>query len=433
MMPTATVKEKPQRRLEVKAKSTLMMGISNKHQLKFNSINDAKQLLEAVENRFNDDIEEMDLRWQMAMLTMRDKRFLKRTGRKLNINGNETICFDKSNAECYNCHKREHFARECRAPRKQDNKQKKSLRRSTYKPKKPTIKVTRVPQPSDPMDHVADEVVHKELGDSLVRAATTASSLEAEQDSVNVQDDAKMFDVNDLCGVEIFVTKQDVVKDEQEEPGKSTTTIATILKQQLQDKGKCIMIEEPMKPKKKDQIRLDEEAAKRIHTQIVKDEIQKMFDKSFIRENTFEDFRTKLVGGKEKRAGEELIQESTKRQKVEDDKEKAELKQLIETIPDEKGVAIEAIPLAVKSTRIVDCKIHKEGKKSYYQIVRANGKSHMYMLFSQMLKSFDREDLEDLYKLVKARYGSTRPVDNMDYLLWSDIKLIFEPHVQDEV
>nr|GFA99154.1 hypothetical protein [Tanacetum cinerariifolium] len=48
---------------------------------------------------------------------------------------------------------------------------------------KPTRKVTEVPQPSDPIEHVADEAVHKELGDSLARAATTASSLEAEQDT----------------------------------------------------------------------------------------------------------------------------------------------------------------------------------------------------------------------------------------------------------
>nr|GEU99849.1 hypothetical protein [Tanacetum cinerariifolium] len=105
----------------------------------------------------------------------------------------------------------------------------------------------------------------------------------------------------------------------------------------------------------------------------------------------------------------------------------------METIPDEEEVATNAIPLAVKSPWIVDWKIHKEGKKSYYQIVRANGKSQMYMIFSQMLQSFNKEDLEYLYKLVKARYGSTRPVENIDYLLWSDMKTMFEPHVEDEI
>nr|GEW06405.1 hypothetical protein [Tanacetum cinerariifolium] len=65
--------------------------------------------------------------------------------------------------------------------------------------------------------------------------------------------------------------------------------------------------------------------------------------------------------------------------------------------------------------------------------VKGDGKSHMYMIFSQMLKSFNREDLEDLYKVVKATYGSTRPLETMDYLLWSDMKKMLEPHVEDEV
>nr|GEY51281.1 ribonuclease H-like domain-containing protein [Tanacetum cinerariifolium] len=56
--------------------------------------------------------------------------FLKKTGRKLTINGNDTIGFDKSNVECYNCHKRGHFARECRASRSQDTKHKESIRRT---------------------------------------------------------------------------------------------------------------------------------------------------------------------------------------------------------------------------------------------------------------------------------------------------------------
>nr|GEU96626.1 hypothetical protein [Tanacetum cinerariifolium] len=54
-----------------------------------------------------DDLEEMDLKWQMAMLTMRSMRFLQRTGRNLGANGTTSIGFDMSKLECYNCHRRE--------------------------------------------------------------------------------------------------------------------------------------------------------------------------------------------------------------------------------------------------------------------------------------------------------------------------------------
>ncbi|GJX42062.1 ribonuclease H-like domain-containing protein [Tanacetum coccineum] len=76
------------------------------------------------------DLEEMDLRWKMAMLTMRARRFLKNTGRKLTINSNESVGFNKSKVKCYNCYKKGHFAKECRAPRNQDYNNKERTRRT---------------------------------------------------------------------------------------------------------------------------------------------------------------------------------------------------------------------------------------------------------------------------------------------------------------
>ncbi|GKB67011.1 hypothetical protein Tco_0928423 [Tanacetum coccineum] len=98
----------------------------------------------------------------------------------------------------------------------------------------------------------------------------------------------------------------------------------------------------------------------------------------------------------------EMFDRAFKRQKVEDDKETAEFKQCLEIILDKKEVTIDAIPLSVKSSKI-------------------------------MLKSFDKEDLEDLWKLVKAKCRSTRPVEDYDLLLWGDLKTMFEPHIEDEI
>ncbi|GJW87152.1 hypothetical protein Tco_0162492 [Tanacetum coccineum] len=134
-----------------------------------------------------------------------------------------------------------------------------------------------------------------------------------------------------------------------------------------------------------------------------------------------------------KRAGDELEQENAKKQKVDDDQEAAKMKELIKIVLDEEEVAIDAIPLATKPPSIVDWKILKEGKISYFQIIRADGSSRRYSAFIQILKSFNREDLETLWKLVKAKHGSTRLKEGYERVLWGDLKTMFEPNVEDEV
>nr|GFB04428.1 hypothetical protein [Tanacetum cinerariifolium] len=71
---------------------------------------------------------EIDLKWQMAMQTIRVRRFLQRTGRNLGANGTTSIWFDMSKVKCYNYHRRGHLARECRSPK--DTKTKDIQRRS---------------------------------------------------------------------------------------------------------------------------------------------------------------------------------------------------------------------------------------------------------------------------------------------------------------
>nr|GEW17784.1 hypothetical protein [Tanacetum cinerariifolium] len=290
---------------------------------------------------------------------------------------------------------------------------------------------------------------------------------------VSTHDDAD----TDLHGEEVFVAQQDknavekeelaelkhtkakakakgIIFHEQEES--TTTTTAVIPKPRSQDKGKAKIIEEPIKLKKKDQIQLDEEVALKLQAELQAeleeeqrlkrrkffaakreeekknkpptqaqqrkimctylkniegkklrdlknksfDSIQKMVDRAFKRVNIFVDYRTELVEdsskkakaevkeGSSKRAEEELEQENAKNQKIDYDKDTAELKQLVKIIPDEEGVAIDAIPLAVKSPSI---------------------------------------------KLVKDKYGSTRLEEDYDRVLSGDLKVMFEPHIKDEV
>nr|GEY93763.1 hypothetical protein [Tanacetum cinerariifolium] len=243
---------------------------------------------------------------------------------------------------------------------------------------------------------------------------------------VNDQDDAEIFDVNDLHGEEVFVEKK-VADKEVSAAGKvNAASIATTddvqakidddyqmaerlqvkEQQELTDAEKATLFMQLLEKRRKffaakrakdkrnkpstqaQQGKIMCTYLKNVEGKKLKDlknkssdSIQKIFNRAFKRVSTFVDFITQLVEGTLKRAGEELTQESDKKKKVEDDKETVELKHLMEIIPNEEQVAIDVISLVVQSPRIVDWKIYKKGKKCYYQILRANGKSQMYMFF----------------------------------------------------
>ncbi|GJS81527.1 putative ribonuclease H-like domain-containing protein [Tanacetum coccineum] len=84
--------------------------------------NGSQLVYEDLEQIHDGDLEEMDLKWQLALLSMRARRFYQRIGKRITINGSDTAGYDKSKVECFNYHKMGHFARECKGPRNQDNR-----------------------------------------------------------------------------------------------------------------------------------------------------------------------------------------------------------------------------------------------------------------------------------------------------------------------
>nr|GEV75858.1 hypothetical protein [Tanacetum cinerariifolium] len=88
-IPPKTTKQKIARRNELKAKTTILLAILDEHLLNLQSDNED---LEQIDTH---DLEDMGLKWQVAMLTIRVKRFIMKTGRNMNFNGKETIGFDK--------------------------------------------------------------------------------------------------------------------------------------------------------------------------------------------------------------------------------------------------------------------------------------------------------------------------------------------------
>nr|GEU78071.1 reverse transcriptase domain-containing protein [Tanacetum cinerariifolium] len=125
-----------------------------------------------------------------------------------------------------------------------------------------------------------------------------------------------------------------------------------------------------------------------------------------------------------KRLNESQKDKAAKKQKL--DEEVEELKRHLQIVPNNKDdVYTEATPLALK-VPVVDYKIYNEHNKPYFKIKRADGSHQLYLSFLSMLRNFDREDLEALWRLIKERFATTKPKNFSDDFLLITLGAMFE-------
>nr|GEV13268.1 transcription factor MYB114-like [Tanacetum cinerariifolium] len=174
------------------------------------------------------------------------------------------------------------------------------------------------------------------------------------------------------------------------------------------------------------------------------EDIRPLFERVWDQVHTFVPKDFEIEKKVMKRAGFDLWQASSKKQRLDQqteetdeeaeaqgnsDQEVEELKLYMRIIPEE-DIEIKAIPLATKPPVIIEYKIVKEGK--IYLIIRADGSTKRYTSMINLLENIDREDLETLWKLVKDKYRNTRPEEGYEIVLWGDLKVMFEPDIESE-
>nr|GEZ02442.1 hypothetical protein [Tanacetum cinerariifolium] len=244
--------------------------------------------------------------------------------------------------------------------------------------------------------------------------------------------------------------KEVVIRDPEEELHVDTPAETPIVK----DKGKGILIDDPKPMKKKDQIEMDAEFKKKpqseseSHKNIISYlKNTKGFKMEFFKGKTYDQillifqarfdanlkylFKTREEMEKEdeeiiKSINETPAQKAAKRRKLNEDAQEANnLKRRLEIILNEDDdVFVEAVPLAQKAP-VVDYQVVVVDNRTKYKIIKADDTHQFYISFTTLLKNFDREDLEALWRIVKDRFSTKKPTNFLDEYLLLTLKTMF--------
>ncbi|GJW81905.1 hypothetical protein Tco_0145880 [Tanacetum coccineum] len=82
---------------------------------------------------------------------------------------------------------------------------------------------------------------------------------------------------------------------------------------------------------------------------------------------------------------------------------------------------------------IIEWEIYSEEQRKYWKIIRVGNHTEVYQTFEEMLKKFDREDLDRLWSLVKKTFSTTDPIEDKEKELWVELKRLYEPDPRDQL
>nr|GEY02189.1 hypothetical protein [Tanacetum cinerariifolium] len=314
-------------------------------------------------------------------------------------------------------------------------------------------------------DSEVQEVVEVITTAKLITEVVTSATSQVSAASVTISAAKPSIPAAALTGVAAYTRRRKgvIIRDPEEELSSKTPAETPKLK----DKGKGILIETPKPMKKKDQIELDVEYARKLHEEINKDheeinrpqtkseahknmmiylkntagykldffkgmsynEILPIFQARFdanmgflfkSREEIEEEDREIL-----KSINETPAQKAAKRRKLnEEAQEVKDIKKHLEVVDDEyDDVFTEATPLARK-VPVVDYHIVMINNKPRFKIIKADETHQLYISFITLLKNFDREDLENLWGIVKERFSTSKPSNFSDEYLLTTLKTI---------